>query len=100
MSARRLRPKVASLAVCLALPLSAYAGTPGDGPLVGFGQSILNFLSGVLGPIVFGIGLCVAGICLAFGSREGMQKAFYAVIGGALLFSVGTIVDFVSRITH
>ena len=78
-----------------AIPTVALAGPPGNGPLVGFGQTVLNFLSGTLGPVVFGIGLAMAAISLVMGSRDGVQKAIYTIVGGALLFSVGTIVQFV-----
>jgi type IV secretory pathway VirB2 component (pilin) len=74
--------------------------TPVGGPLVGFGQSMLDFLTGTLGPIVFGIGLAIAAISIVFGSREGLQKAIFTVIGGALLFSVGSVVSFVASISH
>ena len=88
-----------SLAISLLLPGVALA-TPSGGPLVGFGQSVLDFLTGTLGPIVFGIGLAVAAISIVFGSREGLQKAIFTVIGGALLFSVGSVVSFVASISH
>src|SRR6185503_12771041 len=70
----------------------AFAG-PGNGPLVGFGESVLAFLTGTLGPIVFGIGLAIAAISIVFGSREGLHKALFTIIGGALLFSVGSVVS-------
>ena len=47
-----------------------------------------------------GIGLAVAAISIVFGSREGLQKAVFTVIGGALLFSVGSVVSFVASISH
>jgi type IV secretory pathway VirB2 component (pilin) len=88
----------AALFLVLLLPSLALAATTG-GPLVGFGQSVLDFLTGTLGPIVFGIGLAIAAISIVFGSREGLQKAIFTVIGGALLFSVGSVVDFVASIS-
>ena len=87
------------LVAALLLPGLAHA-TPTGGPLVGFGQSVLDFLTGTIGPIVFGIGLAVAAISIVFGSREGLQKAIFTVIGGALLFSVGSVVAFVASIAH
>jgi type IV secretory pathway VirB2 component (pilin) len=88
----------AALFFVLLLPSLALAA-PSGGPLVGFGQSVLDFLTGTLGPIVFGIGLAIAAISIVFGSREGLQKAIFTVIGGALLFSVGSVVDFVASIS-
>ena len=78
------------------MPLTAYAG-PGSGPLINFGQSILNFLTGPLAYVVFGVGICIAAISRVMGSREGIQKAVYAVIGGGLLFGVHAVIDFVQQ---
>jgi type IV secretory pathway VirB2 component (pilin) len=90
-----------SLSIVTALLIPALArATPSGAPLIGFGQSVLDFLTGTLGPIVFGIGLAVAAISIVFGSREGLQKAVFTVIGGALLFSVGSVVSFVASISH
>jgi type IV secretory pathway VirB2 component (pilin) len=77
-------------------PAAAYAG-PGGRPLISFGQSILNFLTGPLAYVVFGIGICVAAISLVVGSRDGIQKAVYAVVGGGLLFGVHAVIDFVQQ---
>src|SRR5215471_16523736 len=77
-------------------PPAAYAG-PGTGPLINFGQSILDFLTGPLAYVVFGVGICIAAISLVMGSREGIQKAVYALIGGGLLFGVHAVIDFVQQ---
>lgn len=89
-----------SLPMLTALIPSLAFAAPSGGPLIGFGQSVLEFLTATLGPIVFGIGLAVAAISIVFGSREGLQKAIFTVIGGALLFSVGSVVDFVASISR
>jgi hypothetical protein len=75
---------------------------PGErrGPLVGFGENVLHFLTAILGPVIFGIGLAVAAISVVLGSREGLQKAFYAIVGGGLLFSVGSVVRFVQSVSQ
>jgi hypothetical protein len=100
-SCQRLRGVLVGVIVLLVLaPASALAALPGGEPLVTFGQGLLDFLTGILGPIIFGLGLAVAAICLLIGSREGLQKAFYAVIGGALLFSVGAVVRFVAQLAR
>jgi type IV secretory pathway VirB2 component (pilin) len=85
---------LAAFALPTSLPLPAYAG-PGGGPLIGFGTTVLDFLTGPLAYVVFGIGICIAAISMVMGSREGVQKAVYAVIGGALLFGVHAVIDFV-----
>src|SRR5215813_10707232 len=82
-------------AAAIVAPAAAYAA-PGSGPLINFGQSILNFLTGPLAYVVFGVGICIAAISLVVGSREGIQKAVYAVIGGGLLFGVHAVIDFVA----
>ncbi len=83
--------------LALAVPAAAYAGPGGGGPLINFGQSILNFLTGPLAYVVFGVGICIAAISMVMGSRDGIQKAIYAVIGGGLLFGVHAIIDFVQQ---
>lgn len=93
MTSRMSRATIAILPFLA--PALAYAG-PGSGPLINFGQSILNFLTGPLAYVVFGVGLCIAAISMVMGSREGIQKAVYAVIGGGLLFGVHAVIDFVA----
>jgi type IV secretory pathway VirB2 component (pilin) len=95
-----ISPSVVSLLV-VPLTLSAAHAAPGlGGPLVNFGQSILEFLTGTIGPTVVGIGLAVAAFSLIFGSREGFLKAAWAIVGGAMLFGVGSIVDYLIRIAQ
>ncbi len=77
-------------------PFLAHAYPGGGEPLVGFGRDVLSFLTGTLGPIIFGIGLAVAAISLVIGSRDGVQKAIWAIVGGALLFGVDSVVAFVA----
>jgi type IV secretory pathway VirB2 component (pilin) len=93
------RPSFLLSVALLFVPALAFA-IPGDGPMVGFAQGVVEFLTATLGPIIFAIGLAVAAISLVFGSREGLQKAFFAVVGGGLLFSVGSVVDFVRHMAH
>ncbi len=83
----------------LATPTLAQASPGGDVPLVHFGQDVLAFLTGTIGPVIFGIGLAIAAISMVMGSREGIQKAIWAVIGGALLFGVHSVVAFVASHT-
>ena len=58
----RIAPLFAGLASSLA-PLVANAA-PSGGPLINFGQSILNFLTGPLAYVVFGVGVCIAAISI------------------------------------
>jgi type IV secretory pathway VirB2 component (pilin) len=95
MKPPRLVPFVVLVAT-LVTPMIARAAPGGDAPLVGFAASVLGFLTGTLGPIIFGIGLAIAAISLLLGSREGLQKAIWAVVGGALLFGVDSVVGFVA----
>ena len=90
---RRLAPFLFTL--FLLAPSPSHAG-PGGAPLIGFGQTILDFLTGPLAIVVLGIGIAIAAVSMVMGSREGMQKAVFAIIGGGLLFSVHAIVDFVA----
>ena len=81
-------------ALALLSPAAALAA-PGEAPLLGFGESVLAFLSGPLAIVIVGIGICVAAISLVMGSREGLQKAIWAIVGGALLFGVDAVVAFI-----
>src|SRR5690242_5223444 len=94
MKARQILLSALVLSASLAdHPALAYP--MGGGPLVSFGQAVVDFLTGTLGPIVLAIGLCIAAFSVIFGSREGLHKAVYPIVGGALLFSVWAIVHFV-----
>jgi type IV secretory pathway VirB2 component (pilin) len=83
-------------AALASVPAVAIAGPGGSAPLVGFGQSVLAFLTGTMGPIIVGIGIAIAAISLVVGSRDGLQKAIWAIVGGALLFGVDTVVSFLA----
>ena len=90
--ARQLLP--VWLLLFVLVPVTAFA-SPGSEPLIGFGSKVLDFLTGTFAEIVVMIGLVIAAISVVMGSREGMQKAVFAIIGGALIFSVHTIVNFI-----
>lgn len=96
MDSRRARLLLPALVVAGAvlLPVPAYAA--GD-PLVNFGNQALSFLTHDLGPIVLGLGLVASFICVILGSRDGVQKAIYAVVGGALLYGLDTVMAFIKR---
>ena len=82
-----------------AAPLLAHARPPGGGsgdPLVGFGWDLLDFISGTLGPIILGLGIAIAAVSWILGSRDGLQRAFIAGVGGALLLGVRQVIDWVS----
>src|SRR5437016_5173262 len=80
-------------------PVVAF-GAVGGIPLVSFGEGVLDFITHVLGPILFGLGLAAAFVCMTLGFRDGLHKALYACAGGAGLFSIGAIVDFVQRLVR
>lgn len=65
------------------------------GPLVGFGEQLLNFMTGTIGPTLFGIGLAVAAISMLLGSRDALMKAVWCVVGGGLLFGIDSIKVFI-----
>jgi len=85
-----------AIGVSFTFPSVAVAAPGGDAPLLGFGQSVLEFLSGPLAYVIVGIGICIAAISLVMGSREGLQKAIWALVGGALLFGADTVVKFIA----
>ncbi len=80
------------------LPWSAQAYS--GGPLVGFVQSVADFLTGTLGPPVFVLGLAIAAYGFFFGHREALQRSIYVIVGGAILFSIPSIVGFVQQTAH
>lgn len=83
-------------ALAVTLPATALASPGGGEPLVRFGEDVLGFLCGTLGPVIFGIGLAIAAFGLIFGNRDALQKALWAIVGGALLFGVDSVVGFVA----
>ena len=90
------RPLLAQAALFFVLlfPALSFAG-PSGAPLLSFGEEVLRFLTGPLAYIVFGIGLAIAAISLVMGSRDGLQRAMFVILGGALLFGVDAVVAFV-----
>jgi type IV secretory pathway VirB2 component (pilin) len=98
-ASRSLRSFLAAL-VAVPTPglpaLASAAVRPGSGaPLIGFGESIVDFLTGPLAVVIVAIGICIAAISLVMGSRDGLMKAGYALGGGALLFGVRAVVAFI-----
>ena len=79
ISARILAGALASAAT----PALAYSG----GPLVGFAQSVLDFLTATLGPIIFALGLAVSAYGFIEGHREALQRGVYVVIDRRLVGS-------------
>jgi len=92
LSAQNLRFLVAD-ATSMTLDIGLATERPFDAAI---GRSVLEFLSGPLAYVIVGIGICVAAISLVMGSREGLQKAIWALVGGALLFGVDTVVNFIA----
>jgi type IV secretory pathway VirB2 component (pilin) len=86
---------VVALLQIVMFPLMAWAG-PGGGPLVGFGEQVVDFLTGPLAIIVGIVGIALAAISLLLGNRDGFMKAGYAVVGAAMLFGARQIIDWVA----
>jgi type IV secretory pathway VirB2 component (pilin) len=78
-----------------ALSRAAYA-RPGGTGVERAASTALDFLSGTLGPLVLGLGIVIAAYGLVFGNRDGIQKAVWVMVGGVILFSVDSIVAFIS----
>lgn len=79
----------------LLLPVRASAA-PGATGVERFGSAALDFITGPLGLIVLGIGICLGAYSLIFGSRDGMQRTILIIVGGVLLFSARSIVNFIA----
>jgi type IV secretory pathway VirB2 component (pilin) len=83
-----------SLAALCTLAAPAYA-KPGETGIERFGTEALEWLTNVIGPLAIAGGIIVAAISAAFGSRDGLQRAFVVVIAGVLIFSAASIVEFI-----
>ncbi len=97
LSTKKISARILSAALASAQASAlAYSG----GPLVGFAQSVLDFLTATLGPIIFALGLAVSAYGFIVGHREALQRGVYVLIGGAVLFSINSIVSFVAQTAH
>lgn len=95
---QRARAALAALFTILfvSLPMRAFAAPGGTG-VETFGRNALQFLSGTLGPIVLGLGLAIAAYGLIFGSRDGLMRAVWVVVGGVMLFSAEGLVSWIQQ---
>ena len=84
----------------LVAPHVALAAGPGSAPMAGFLQGLLDWLSGTIGPIVFGLGLVIALFSMIFGQPGGLMRALTVCIAGAALFSIGKIMAFVVTLSQ
>lgn len=75
----------------------AYAAPGAAGPqgIVNFGNALLEFLTGSLGPIVLGLGIVVGALSWAMGSPRGMSIIFGSIGAGVILMNVRGILDFI-----
>jgi type IV secretory pathway VirB2 component (pilin) len=90
---------IPSAIAVLVLLVAAPAHAAPSAPLVGLAQDTLEFLTGTLGPIVFGIGLAICAFSLIMGNRDALQRGIWAIVGGGMLFAIDQIVGFVARAT-
>jgi type IV secretory pathway VirB2 component (pilin) len=94
------RPTPRALAVLLLAGTTVSARSASAAPpLVGLAQDTLGFLTGTLGPIVFGIGLAICALGLIMGNRDALQRGIWAIVGGGMLFGIDQIVGFVQAAT-
>ena len=82
------------------VPAAAHAASSNAVPFETFLRSTIDFLTGTIGPLVIILGVVIGAICWILGARDGFMKCVYAVIGGVILFSAGSIVDFIARSVH
>jgi len=79
---------LAALAVLLFAAPAYAAGGP---PLMGFINSVIGFLTTVIGPGLFVIGLVFVGFSMMFGNPQAMQRGMSCCLGGAVVFGAGHI---------
>jgi type IV secretory pathway VirB2 component (pilin) len=96
---RPLLPILAFVTVAL-IAAPAYAAPGGTGPLVGFVQAVANLLIWVLGPGFFLIGMAFVAYSMFFGNPNAKQNGMNCLLGAAVLFGSGQIVDWIVSVTH
>jgi type IV secretory pathway VirB2 component (pilin) len=75
------------------LTSQAFAQSSGDASkITSFFTSALSWLSTVMGPSVFVLGLCLVGFSMATGNEDSVRKGGYVVAGGALILLSSSVV--------
>jgi type IV secretory pathway VirB2 component (pilin) len=87
---------VAALMVVAAHAFAQYGGN--EGQVSNFLSQSSNWLVTILGPGVFIIGMIMVGLSLAVGNEQALQKGYYVVGGGSLIFLSQAIVALVKRL--
>ena len=68
------------------LTTQAFAQSGNAAQITSFMSSSISWLSTVLGPFVFILGIIIVGCSLAVGNDDAVRKGAFVVCGGALIF--------------
>ena len=74
------------------LTTQAFAQTANSAQITSFMSSSISWLSTVLGPFVFILGIIIVGCSLAVGNEDAVRKGAFVVGGGALIFLSQSVV--------
>ena len=66
--------------------------------ITSFFSSSLSWLSTVMGPSVFVLGLCLVGFSMATGNEDSVRKGGYVVAGGALILLSSSVVALLKQL--
>ena len=59
-----------------------------------------DFLIQSLGPAIFLVGIVITGISLSAGSRNGVQRGIYTVIGGIIILAARAVFNTISQFAN
>ena len=76
----------------LMLTTPSFAQSGNAAQITSFMSSSIGWLSTVLGPFVFILGIIIVGCSLAVGNEDAVRKGAYVVGGGALIFLSQSVV--------
>ena len=76
----------------LMLTTPSFAQYGNSAQITSFMSSSISWLSTVLGPFVFILGIIIVGCSLAVGNEDAVRKGAYVVGGGALIFLSQSVV--------
>jgi type IV secretory pathway VirB2 component (pilin) len=89
----RMVKGLALAAGTMMMTTQVFAQTTGNAAqITTFFSSALSWLSTVMGPSVFVLGLCLVGFSMATGNEDSVRKGGYVVAGGALILLSSSVV--------
>lgn len=84
------------LSLWATMAFAQYGGS--EGQVTNFFSQTTTWLVSNLGPFVFIVGLILVGASLAVGNERALERGYYVVSGGALIFMSQGLVALVRRL--